>query len=317
MTHVTRFVAVAAAGLPALALCVPVQAQTPEIDALRPRAEQGNTQAHWEDVRHRGASGKAVFIEDIHREVSLMKKLIVLFFVATFGLGSVVTEAQNVELPPGAVIRMTNCTISDERFTFNDVVERARSSNFDDNAPNMIWFRRPIYASPEYQENWDFQIALYYSSYTEMIDRRVASGNNAYGRLPIACGSPMVVRSIPTVDNQGDGLSDQTAMLTRRCSLMEGASVRDAFERLRSGSANVVAEGNNTLVSMWLPGIGGPLNIDFDFVMSHVGSSRQELTERLDMSRNGFRANASEGAKFSCDRPSMWATNRIYQAPTN
>ena len=36
MTHATRFVAVAV--LVALALCVPVQAQTPEIDALRVRA---------------------------------------------------------------------------------------------------------------------------------------------------------------------------------------------------------------------------------------------------------------------------------------
>ena len=38
MTHATRFVAVVAV-LAALVLCVPVQAQTPEIDALRARAE--------------------------------------------------------------------------------------------------------------------------------------------------------------------------------------------------------------------------------------------------------------------------------------
>ena len=40
MTHATRFVAVVV--LAALVLCVPVQAQTPEIDALRARAEQGD-----------------------------------------------------------------------------------------------------------------------------------------------------------------------------------------------------------------------------------------------------------------------------------
>ena len=45
MTHVTRFVVVAAAEWPALALCVPVQAQTPEIDALRVRAEAGGAEA--------------------------------------------------------------------------------------------------------------------------------------------------------------------------------------------------------------------------------------------------------------------------------
>ena len=38
MTHAVRFVA-AVAVLTALALCVPVQAQTPEINALRARGE--------------------------------------------------------------------------------------------------------------------------------------------------------------------------------------------------------------------------------------------------------------------------------------
>ena len=45
MTHATRFIAVAVLG--ALALCVPVQAQTPEIDALRVRAEAGDAEARY------------------------------------------------------------------------------------------------------------------------------------------------------------------------------------------------------------------------------------------------------------------------------
>ena len=45
MTHAVRFVAVVAV-LTALALCVPVQAQTPEqTDALRARAEAGDVVA--------------------------------------------------------------------------------------------------------------------------------------------------------------------------------------------------------------------------------------------------------------------------------
>ena len=205
-------------------------------------------------------------------------------------------QAQDFDIPPGAVVRMINCTISGDRFSFNDVVERARELDFDENAPNMIFFRQPIYTSSQYQENWDFQIAGYYSSYTEMVDRRVASGNGSYGRLPISCGSPMVVRNIPA--NQGDGLEAQTAMLTRFCSLNEGASVRGAYNRLRTAAENVAAAGNNTL--------------------AQVGSTRQELTERMDMQRNGFRPiQGNSSPAFSCDRPSMWATNRIYQAAAN
>ncbi len=44
MTHATRFVAVVAV-LAALAVGAPVQAQTPEIDALRVRAEAGDAEA--------------------------------------------------------------------------------------------------------------------------------------------------------------------------------------------------------------------------------------------------------------------------------
>ena len=47
MTHAIRIVA-AAGVLIALVVCVPVQAQTPEIDALRARAEEGVAEAQFE-----------------------------------------------------------------------------------------------------------------------------------------------------------------------------------------------------------------------------------------------------------------------------
>jgi hypothetical protein len=242
-----------------------------------------------------------------------MKKTISLLSFLILCLGSVLTHAQDLEVPSGALVRMTSCIITDDRFSFNDVVERARELDFDDNAPNMIFFRRPIYTTSQYQEDWDFQIAAYYSSYTEMVDRRVSSGNGSYGRLPISCGNPMVVRNIAV--NPGDGLAPETAMLTRQCSLNEGASTRGAYNRLRTAAENVSAAGNNTLLQMWLPGVGGPLNSNFDFILAQVGPTRQELTERMDMQRDGFRPLRGNSAPaFSCDRPSMWATSRVYQA---
>ena len=45
MTHATRFIAVAV--LVALALCAPMQAQTPEIDDLRMRSEAGDAYAQF------------------------------------------------------------------------------------------------------------------------------------------------------------------------------------------------------------------------------------------------------------------------------
>jgi len=57
MTHATRFAAVAV--LVALAVGAPVQAQTPEIDALRVRAEQGDVEAQ-NNLGDRYATGEGV-----------------------------------------------------------------------------------------------------------------------------------------------------------------------------------------------------------------------------------------------------------------
>ncbi len=57
MTHATRFVAVAV--LVALAVGAPVQAQTPEIDALRVRAEAGDPNSQ-NDLGVRYANGRGV-----------------------------------------------------------------------------------------------------------------------------------------------------------------------------------------------------------------------------------------------------------------
>jgi len=63
MAHYFRFVTVA---LIALALCVPVQAQTPGIDALGARAEQGDAEAQVRlPVCYAGGVGGSQDITDV------------------------------------------------------------------------------------------------------------------------------------------------------------------------------------------------------------------------------------------------------------
>ena len=62
MTHATRFVAVVAV-LAALGVGVPMQAQTPEIDALRVRAEAGDAEAQY-NLGFRYATGRGVPQDD-------------------------------------------------------------------------------------------------------------------------------------------------------------------------------------------------------------------------------------------------------------
>ena len=240
--------------------------------------------------------------------------LLITLFALSLSWGGI--QAQEIEMPAGAVVRIVNCTISSDRFTFEELVERAKQLDFDENSPNAIFFRRPIYTSQQYQDNYDLQIAAYYSSVTEMVDRRVASGDDSYGRLPISCGAANVTRTIGINPNSSNW--DTTAMTTRRCSIHSDSSIRGVYNRLVRATDGFSAAGNDALLQMSLPLLGGFLNPDFDFVLATVGSTRQETTERIDMFREGFRPIArttlDRSPTFSCGRNSMWATNRIYSA---
>ena len=62
--------------------------------------------------------------------------LLITLFVSS--LSWVSTNAQEIEMPPGAVVRVIDCTITSDRFTFDELVARARQLDFDENAPNAI-----------------------------------------------------------------------------------------------------------------------------------------------------------------------------------
>ncbi len=244
-----------------------------------------------------------------------MKKIILSFASLAFCAVSLATHAQDLQIPAGAVVRQANCVITDDRLTFQDILDRARQLQFSENAPDAMFFRRPVYASPDYDQNYDFMIAQYYPSYSEMAARRIPQGNSAYGRLAISCDTASVVRNIQV--SAGDGLEDFSLMTTRFCTLNPGATARAAFSRAREAMLNIERDsGNDTMMQMWLPGLGGQMNPDFDFVAAHIGSNPQELMERLDLFRDGYRAGAGNNreATHSCARPSLWATYRVFQA---
>tara|TARA_B100001250_G_scaffold413931_1_gene449829 strand:- start:2503 stop:3228 length:726 start_codon:yes stop_codon:yes gene_type:complete len=239
-----------------------------------------------------------------------MKKMSLFFAFIAFCAGPVIALAQDNDR---SVIRIVNCSI-DNGFTYDEVVERARNIDWGENSPNAVFFRRPIYTSDEYQQNNDLMIAAYYPNHTEMVNRRVALGNNSRGNLPITCSSPQVTR---TYNVSGEPSSfEETAMTTRFCSLNDDASLFSAFNRISTVAENYVAAGDDSLVQMNIPSLGGPANSPWDFVLSVVGSSREGLTERMDMRLEGFRAEVGNGdnSSFSCDRPALWATTRIYTA---
>jgi hypothetical protein len=174
--------------------------------------------------------------------------------------------------------------------------------------------RRPIYTTAQFQQNWDMQLVAYYPSYAELMRRRVARGNQG-GRVPISCGEPAVNRAVTV--HQGDGNpGDQTTMLTRYCNVAEGATRASVFNRIKDIAESYAREGSDVLTQMYMPGLGGPLDNQWDFVITQVGSYPEQVMERLDMGREGFRAAAGIGSNSpisSCTRPSLWSSVNIHR----
>ena len=72
--------------------------------------------------------------------------------------------------------------------------------------------------------------------------------------------------------------------------------------------------GITTLGQIWLPALGGPMNTPFDFVYAQVGTNGEELMQRMDLFREGYRpVRGDRGQVMSCERASLWSTNRVYQ----
>ena len=230
-----------------------------------------------------------------------------------FSCFATLVPAQENNVPP--VVRQSNCTI-DEGSTFDEVVARARNIRWDENSPNLVFFRRPIYTSAAYQDTWDLQIAMFFSSFTEMANRLVAQGDRGLDNLPIACGAAQVLRNFTAHRVDPAALTTPSAMTTSFCQLTDG-SLPGAFNRISTIAQNYADAGHESLVQMYLPGLGGPRNSNIDFGITVVGTSRQALTEGLDLQLNGFRPELgnNSSAGFTCDRPSLWGTTRIYPAP--
>jgi hypothetical protein len=228
---------------------------------------------------------------------------------------SFLSQAQQM-IPAGAVVRTLNCTI-DEGFTFDQVVERARNLDRDESAANSVFMRRPIYTSAEYQETWDVQIAAYYPSYSDMLERRSAAGNTA-GQLPLTCGNPSVVRAITGHQSEAyqDAQPNRSTMLTRQCSMRSGTNINHSYNRIKTASQSFADAGSDELVQMYVQGLGGPQNPSFDFILAEVGSSMEKMHERLDLTREGLRlvTSSNSTSPFSCNRPALWTTTAIYRS---
>ena len=246
-----------------------------------------------------------------------MKRLAVLSLAVIAAFFSFSTMAQ--DMPAGIVVRTLNCSLNDN-VSMAEVVEWGRNLPRDENSANQVYFREALNHSNDYLSSFDFQIAWYYGSWQNFIERRE---NNRGGALAFAqltrpsdlmtCNpNDAVVISRQVPDNDGF-TADDTLMMTRFCRLDEGKTVADAFNFVSGVAANFRSAGNNTMVQLNTRSLGPVENRQGNaVVIAEVAATPSKMAERLDLLREGENVFAGLDSPFTiCNFPAMWRTHAI------
>jgi len=258
----------------------------------------------------------------------MLKKVIVLVAPAIVTSFFTVT-AQAQDIPTGPLVRISNCSLN-EGVTMAEAVAFARSRTWDETSPGAVFFRQSIYGG-SYRENYDFTIASYFPSYSEMIGRVNAASNRPNTRMRtfrrmsdfFTCDptTRRMTHSHPVNQGNNDGFTgESTLMTTRFCRINDGQTMADAFAFAQGVARNYANAGDNSLYSMYTLELGpiGDTVAGRGLVLATVPATAEAFGERMDLRRDGL--DALEGLRplpVSCDAPSMWRTYAIHRGGNN
>ena len=227
-------------------------------------------------------------------------------------------------LPAGALVRTIDCSLH-EGTTMGEVVQWGRASEWDDTAPNAVFFRQAV-LNGSYRDNSDFTIASYYPSYAEWVSRVGAANarpdsrvrSSIRGRDLFSCdGSTARLTLNRTVNPGNDGFpGDGTLMTTRFCRLNDGSTAADAYTFAQGVARNYESGGDNSLMQMYTLELGpvGDTVAGRGVVIATVPATPAAFAARRDLVREGLNPLEGLTLPMSCDYPAMWFTHSVHRA---
>ena len=222
-----------------------------------------------------------------------------------FGACSSFAQTNNI------VERSFACSINDG-YSMRDVAEVARNFEWsDDSAPAVVIFRSAVAVAGEFQNDWDFVFASYYTSYADMIEKRGvflnrSGGRNGVGLTDVAtCGSRVRVSNMRFASPRDSRPSDFSLAASFTCEL-NGTSFSDALERARGAE---MAFGSNARASVVQRAFGGPTieqnsQVVFRVSFPDVG----DFGEGMD----AIQQTTPPDSPMTCKGGSMWAQYLIH-----
>ena len=167
------------------------------------------------------------------------------------------------------------CTLND-RSDFNDLNRWIKKWNswMDQTGTNVYsaYLLTPLYGSSNLLGNIDFVwVGNSDNNETLLEGRSRYMKTNMQSNFPAKCSSSFMTRTY-RFENPDNWSNDpnETAVIYRSCNLMEGKTLRDAYENRQEVLAELRSNGFNHSSRMIIPGIGA--SDDYDFVLLSVQS---------------------------------------------
>ena len=251
-----------------------------------------------------------------------MRKICVLSSITFAVLMSSAATGQG--MPPGALVNTIDCSLNDG-VSMVQAVEWARNLPREEMQPNAEFYRENIIGRSSYKDDYDFRIASYFSSYSQMV--ATVGGNAA---LPANRTRPVqratdlytcdqatlrIVTSRPIPG--GDAFTGPLTLMSGFfCRINDDSNLGDVWEALLAVNDNYADEGESSLVQMISTTFGPVQNRgNGDFVgIAVIPATPEAWGARRDMPRNGFSPFEGVELPMSCNFPSLWLTHAAYRA---
>lgn len=241
----------------------------------------------------------------------MRNNLIVLPFLAFFS-SPLFAQSDNI------VERVFACDIN-AGYTINDAVDLMRGYEWEDEyAPGAVFLREAIAVPGDFMFNYDFTISLFYPSYADMVEKRVAfrnrsGGENGMRLRDIAdCGERIRINNVRFSIRNDDGIPPDVSVSMAGSCQLNGSTISDAL----TGTAAIFSQGpmapNVRSVAVTSRAFGGPTleaNSELGFRVSF--NSTTDFGEAMDASQ-AIPPTPNPDIPVSCNVPGMWAQYLIH-----
>ena len=249
---------------------------------------------------------------------NINRLIITAFFMASGFMN--VSPSFGQDIPPGGVVQVTPCTLRDGH-TVQDAVSMSRSLPRNENSPNLVVLREPLYVSSAFARNYDLLVMMFYSDLTELLSRQQAAQSDDSTRVrsrlrpadimtcDAAARHVRVRRLIPS----GEPMTgDATLTTSRVCELDPGRTVADAYRFVEGIASAYGAAGHSVSMALSNRTLGrqsGAAAGTRRVRISAVGSSTDSMMGLLDAVRTGLRPAEGLVNPMTCSLRSLWRTH--------